>query len=159
VVAEALARRGRADETAISRMALRPFDPQQQAIVEEGPFDDVPLAAAPLADDGSDAPPPPAEVFDGTPENVLVRASGPGLLVLTDAYHRGWRAYVDGRQAPVYIANYVARGVGLPPGEHTVEFVFDPLSWRLGQAISVTGLLFVAAVFSSKLWAREPRVQ
>jgi hypothetical protein len=156
VVPEALARRGRGEETAISRMALRPFDPRRQAIIEEGPFDDVPLAAAPLADQGSDAAPPAAEIFDRGPENVLVKANGPGLLVLTDAYHRGWRAYLDGRQVPVYLANYVARGVGLPQGEHTVEFVFDPLSWRLGLAISLAGLSLVAGVLSSKLWAREP---
>jgi hypothetical protein len=155
VIPEALARRSRNDETAIARMALRPFDPRRQAVLEEGPFDDVPVAAAALPDDGSDAPPPAASIVDRSPEDLSVTAGGPGVLVLTDAYNRGWRAYLeDGREIPVYIANYVARAVGLPPGEHTVRFVFDPLSWRLGRAISLTALAFALAVLSSRLWAR-----
>lgn len=156
VVPEALARRGRTEETAIARMAIRPFDPRRQAVLEEGPFDDVPLAAAAQPDAGSDAPPPAATVVDRSPEDLLVTATGPGVLVLTDAYHRGWRAYLaDGREVPVYLANYVARAVGLPPGEQTVRFVFDPLSWRLGRAISFAALAFALAVLSSRLWARN----
>ena len=157
VVPEAIARRSRTEETAISRMALEPFDPARQAVLEEGPFDDVPLAASPHPDEGTSAPPPGGEVTDRDPEDVLVRASGPGVLVLTDAYHRGWRAYLDGREVPVYIANYVARGVGLPAGEHTVEFVFDPLSWRLGRAVSLAAALSVVLVLTSGLWARRLR--
>jgi hypothetical protein len=163
VVPEALARRDRTEETAIARLALRPFDPSRQAVLEEGPFDDVPLAG-PAGDSavrtvppGDDwvipAPSAAAEVIDRGPEDVLVRASGPGVLVLTDAYHRGWRAYVGGREVAVYLANYVARGVGLSAGEHSVHFVFDPLSWRLGRAISLAAALFAVLVLSSRWWA------
>lgn len=156
VVPEALARRGRDEETAIARLALRPFDPRRQAVLEEGPFDDVPLAAAALPDAGSDAPPAAATVLDRSPEELLVTASGPGVLVLTDAYHRGWRAYLeDGREIPVYLANYVSRAVGLPPGEHTVRFVFDPLSWRVGRVVSLATLALALAVLSSRRWARR----
>ena len=88
---------------------------------------------------------------------MQVRARGPGVLVLTDAYHRGWRAYLDGREVAVYLANFVARGVGLPPGEHTIEFIFDPLSWRLGRAMSATAALFVLLVLSSRWWAYRTR--
>jgi hypothetical protein len=155
VVPEALARRNRHDETAIARLALRPFDPTRQAVLEEGPFDDVPIAATAAAYAGSSAPPPAAELADLSSERVRVRATGPGVLVLNDAYHRGWRAYLDDRESPVYLANYVSRGVGLPPGEHLVEFVFDPLSWRLGRAISLAALLLALAVLSSRFWASD----
>ena len=87
------------------------------------------------------------------PEHVTIRANGPGALVLTDAYHRGWRAYVDGREVAVYIANYVSRGVGLPAGPHSVEFVFDPLSWRLGRALSLAALAFGMSVMSVAIWS------
>src|SRR5205823_13242496 len=60
VVPEALAPRGRNEETAIARMGLRPFDPRRQAIFEEGPFDDVPLAGAPAPDEGPAAALPAA---------------------------------------------------------------------------------------------------
>jgi hypothetical protein len=161
VVPEALARPTRTEVTAIARMALWPFDPRRQVLLEEGPFDDVPVASAQAAWDGPESypMPPAAEVLDRGPEEVVVRASGPGVLVLTDAYHRGWRAYLgqtpsEEREVPVYLANYVGRAVGLPPGEQTVRFVFDPLSWRIGLAISLAGLLFTVAVLSSRVWAK-----
>jgi hypothetical protein len=155
VVPQALVRRTRTEQTAIARMALRPFDPSRQAILEEGPFDDLPLAEAALPDTGTTVPPAAAEVFDRTPENILVRARGPGVLVLTDAYHRGWRAYLDGREVPLYLANYVARAVALPSGDHEVELAFDPLSWRLGRAISLAAFAFALLVLSSKFFGRK----
>jgi hypothetical protein len=157
VVPEALPRRGRTDETAIARLALRPFDPRLQAVLEEGPFDDVPLAAGPRPDAGPDqSPPPAAQIEEPSPDHLLIRARGPGVLVINEAYHRGWRAYLDSRQheVPVYLANYVSRAVGLPAGEHSVELVFDPLSWRFGCAVSLASLvgasLVLATGFSSR---------
>jgi uncharacterized membrane protein YfhO len=72
---------------------------------------------------------------------------GPGgFLVLTDLYHRGWRARVDGQPTPVYLANFLFRAVYLSPGPHVVDFVFEPLSLRLGIAVSVATLLFALTV-------------
>jgi hypothetical protein len=136
-------------------MALQPFDPDRQAILEEGPFDDLPLAEVQRSDDGLDPRPAPAEVVDLSPERLLVRASGPGVLVLTDAYHRGWRAFVQQTEVPVYLANFLGRGVALPPGPQEVELVFDPLSWRLGRLVSGATGLFVLLILSSAWWARS----
>ena len=121
-----------------------------------------PLAATQLPDEGRDVRPRPAEVVDRGPTEVAVRATGPGVLVLTEAYHRGWRAYLspaDGpeREVNVYLANYVARAVGLPPGPSTVRFVFDPLSWRLGLAVSAAAALFALLVGTTGLWRRPRR--
>ena len=105
------------------------------------------MAAERVPDDGSEAPPTAAELVELSPEHLQARASGPGGLVFTDAYHRGWRAYLDGNgRCRVPLANYVGRGVGLPPGEHTVDLVFDPLSWRIGKAISFAAISFVLLV-------------
>ncbi|MCC7107198.1 MAG: YfhO family protein [Chloroflexi bacterium] len=160
VVPEALVRPTRQSETAIARMALRPFEPRRQAVLEEGPFDDVPVAATQEPDQGPGALPSPTAVpvVDRSPTRLEMHATGPGVLVLSDAYHRGWRAYVDGREAPVYIANFLGRGVGLPPGEHDVVMVFDPLSWRLGLALSIATGIFCLAVFiwGARLRRRPP---
>jgi uncharacterized membrane protein YfhO len=88
--------------------------------------------------------PEAARVTDLSSDRIRVEApDGPGgFLVLTDLYHRGWRARLDGRETPVYLANFLFRAVYLPPGPHTVEFVFDPLSIRVGLAVSVATLLF-----------------
>ncbi|MCB0089970.1 MAG: YfhO family protein, partial [Caldilineaceae bacterium] len=68
------------------------------------------------------------------PERVELRARSQeaALLVLSDSYYPGWRAWVDGAATPIYAANYLARGIKLPAGDHTVVFAYEPDSWRRG---------------------------
>lgn len=73
--------------------------------------------------------------------------AGRGLLILGDTFYPGWRAYVDGCEVAVHCVDYVFRGVVLPPGEHEVAFVYQPLSFRLGLMVSlVTGSVLSAMV-------------
>src|SRR5205814_661064 len=67
-------------------------------------------------------------------ERVVVRAGADrlGLLVLPDSYFAGWKAKVDGRDAPVERVDYMFRGVRLTPGAHEVEFRYEPASFRIG---------------------------
>ncbi len=78
-----------------------------------------------------------------------VNAPAPRLLVVNDAWHPGWRATIDGIEAPVHRANYMFRGVFVPAGGHTVRFDYRPprLGWycaasALGLCI-IGGLVFV----------------
>lgn len=145
VLPAAVRQADRPREAALPQMTLRPFDPARVVILEGRP--PGPLAADP-AWKGDVGPPQPAEVRELSPEELLVRAEAPpegGWLVLADAYHRGWRAYLDGHEESVWIADYLFRAVRLPAGPHEVRFVFDPLSHRIGRYASVAGLLFVVA--------------
>jgi hypothetical protein len=65
-----------------------------------------------------------------------VEASGDSFLVLSDTYYPGWKVYVDGEKKKIYRANYTFRAVPLRPGTHQVEFVYDPLSFKLGAMIT-----------------------
>jgi uncharacterized membrane protein YfhO len=60
--------------------------------------------------------------------------------VLVDAYDPGWRARVDGRDAPLLRANLAFRAVELPTGMHRVEFVFRPRSVVVGLGVSAAGI-------------------
>jgi hypothetical protein len=83
------------------------------------------------------------DVAESGPNRVVVKVKqGPGgFLVLADIWYPGWRCTVDGREAPLYRADYLFRAVELSEGEHTVVFTFDPLSYRYGRAISLATLL------------------
>lgn len=72
---------------------------------------------------------------------LAVETDQSGYLVLPDAYYPGWQAAVDGQPAPIWRANYAFRAVAVPEGQHTVEFVFDPLIWKVSLGVSGATLL------------------
>jgi len=90
-------------------------------------------------------------------EKVVARSDAPrrSLLVLTDVHYPGWKAYVDGQEAPVERVDYLLRGVMVPAGRHIVEFRYEPLSVRAGLIISVLGL--VALLSAAGLGLRRRR--
>jgi hypothetical protein len=65
-------------------------------------------------------------------------AAAPAVLLLNDRFHPDWKAWVDGKPAPVLRCNYIMRGVYLTPGKHEVEFRFQPSLTAF--YVSLTGL-------------------
>ena len=90
-----------------------------------------------------------ADSIDWTPNRVGVTVQGPGTLVLSDPMYPGWRAKVDGKEAPISLTRGLLRSVELPPGAHEVVFTFIPLSLYAGLGVSL-----LAAVFAVALWRR-----
>ncbi|MBI2863997.1 MAG: YfhO family protein [Chloroflexi bacterium] len=80
-----------------------------------------------------------ATVAEYGPRQVIVtaRTGAAGYLILSDSYYPGWKAWVNGSPSDIFQANAAFRAVGLPAGESLVEFRYDPLSFKLGVAISV----------------------
>jgi Bacterial membrane protein YfhO len=73
------------------------------------------------------------------PQEIELAASmqSDGLVVLSDSFYPGWEATIDGQPAPIVRANYFARGVFVPAGEHRVVFTYRPLSFRVGAIVSI----------------------
>jgi len=66
-----------------------------------------------------------------------IRTSTPVWFYLADANYPGWNAYLDNARVEVYSAQLMGKAVYLPAGNHSLELVFEPLSFRLGLAISL----------------------
>ncbi len=66
----------------------------------------------------------PAERPD--PNSVRARVNAPedGFFVRLENFHRGWKAFIDGKETRLYRANYAFQAVRVPAGEHTVTFKF-----------------------------------
>ena len=82
------------------------------------------------------------------PQRVDLRADldTAGMVVLTDQLDKGWSVKVDGRDADPLRVDSVLRGVAVPAGTHTVSWTYRAPGLRLGLALSLLGLLLIAAL-------------
>jgi len=63
--------------------------------------------------------------------------SNTSLLVLGESYYpAGWKAFIDSAETEIYKTNYIIRSIIIPSGNHTVEFRFDPPSYKTGMIIT-----------------------
>lgn len=110
----------------------------------------VALVAEPIDLEG---PPGRAELLSEVPGQFRVRTDTGGrqLLVLTERFHRGWRATIDGEPGHTVAVYGDFLAVLVPAGRHLVELTFLPDSVRLGRWISAVGLVLVLAI-AARFW-------
>ena len=134
------------EEAALDAILEPAFDPARTAIVERPVAG---LADAPA--DGGDA-----QIVRYEPDRVelAARAERRGLVILSDIHFPGWRATVDGREAPVERVDYLLRGVPVDAGTHRIVLEYRPASWRIGWIVSVLAALglLVAVWKSGRRW-------
>jgi hypothetical protein len=87
---------------------------------------------------------------------VDVETSQPGLLMLSEIHYPEWKALVDGREAPLYRADFALRAIPVPAGRHTVECVYSSAAFRKGLWLSLAALLATLAVGFTG-WRQERR--
>ncbi|WP_294821440.1 YfhO family protein [uncultured Flavobacterium sp.] len=72
-----------------------------------------------------------------------------GLAVFSEMYYAdGWNAFIGGKPAPHFRADYVLRAMNVPQGKHTIEFKFEPQVVKTGSKIalySFIGMLLLLA--------------
>jgi len=104
-----------------------------------------------------DAPPGRLISLRLSPNRVEIQydARTLGVLTLTDAHARGWRARVDGREAPVLRVDGVFRGVCIDaPGVHEVDFIYRPPNWWLALTLFGAGAIGLAALVVTRRGTR-----
>jgi hypothetical protein len=148
-------------EAALGLLLSEEHDPRTAVILELGPGDegrtaDFTSGQVPgRADSGSTGG--IAEIVEERPTYLKIhtRAEEHGYLVLSDQLAPGWTARLDGARVPVLRADYLFRGVPLPPGEHTIEFEYRPYPARIGVVLSLATL--AALIVLGGLGLRRPR--
>lgn len=81
-------------------------------------------------------------VVSYAPERVVleVDADQDGYVIFQDIYYPGWKAYVDGTETDIRMTNLGVRAIEVSSGQHRIEMVFKPLSFKLGLLLTCVGL-------------------
>lgn len=74
---------------------------------------------------------------------LSTQSSTASLLVLSETYYPGWKAWLDDRPARIYPADIALRGILLPAGAHRIRMEFQPVILRIGLAISAATAIFL----------------
>jgi hypothetical protein len=98
-----------------------------------------------------------AQITKDQPGNVSIRTWAPTrqLLILSESYHEGWQASVDGSRCEIVRVYGDFMGCVVAAGGHEVQFRFDPPSlrrarWASGLALSLAVLWFGAETFRAR---------
>lgn len=113
-----------------------------------------------VAADAGEEPPPgarsgPAQLAKAEGGRLVVRAAGPGVLVLSEGWDAGWTARVDGRPSPVLRVNGDRLGVVIGEGNHRVVLLHRPRGFLAGCLLAAGGVLLLA----SSAWRARGRAQ
>lgn len=113
------------------------FDPAKTVWFDDGDASSLPKAkgSARVSEDGVNS------------VTVETDSSGPGWLVLLDAWYPGWEATVDAHPVKLRRADYAFRAVEVPGGKSVVRFEFRPRPVRTGLLLALAaGLVILAAL-------------
>jgi len=132
----------------LQRITDLKFDPHQTVVVADRiSAPTVPLMLAPVTQGK-------VEIVDYLPRRVKLKTSGHGdcVLLLNDRYDPQWKVFVDGKPETVLRCNFISRGVRLSPGQHEVEFRYDPPATTLYVSLGaiVASLLLTGFVAISR---------
>lgn len=101
---------------------------------------------------------PPPVVLDGVPADgevtwevrtvnhmrLQVESDREALLVLSENWYPGWKAFVDGEEVPVLRANHTFRAIPVSAGTSAVEFRYESSLLRLSLLISLFSVLVMS---------------
>lgn len=90
-----------------------------------------------------------AAITSYTPNQITISAetNKDAVLFLSEVFSPGWKAYIDGKETPIYRADYTFRAIVLPQGVHTVIFRYEPLSFTVGCWMFGIGIISIG-IFS-----------
>jgi len=73
---------------------------------------------------------------------MSTESDGNHFLVLSEVFYPlRWKAKIDGEEIQTHIVNGILRGVVVPTGKHTIEFIYDKSAFNKGLTISLVSFL------------------
>jgi hypothetical protein len=111
------------------------FDPAQEVVLPAGPSARV---------DPSFSGASRVQAREADRVAVEAELSGPGYVVLVDAWDPAWRATVDGQPVDLLRANVAFRAVAVSAGRHHIEMRYRPVTLPWG--VVITGMAVAVGI-------------
>jgi hypothetical protein len=77
---------------------------------------------------------------------LSLRASRASLLVLSETYYPGWKAWIDDQPAAIHSVDIALRGVVVPAGSHQLRMEFRPVILPVSLGISLATAILLAVM-------------
>ncbi len=153
-VAAALAHLDPQDQATLCELTSKSFEPDKTVLLPSPP------PGAPASASGTNLDAGTVEFSSYAPKDIRLHAVAktPCVLLLNDKYDPDWQVWVDGRRAELLRCNFIMRGVYLTPGEHTIQFLFQPPVGARYVTLTAIGfgLLLLGYLAVSKKHVNEP---
>jgi len=83
------------------------------------------------------------QVLENNPnyQKIALNTNVHGWFVQMDSWYPGWEVKINGQSGELLRANYLFRGVEIPPGNHVIEFFYAPVSFVTGLIISIISMI------------------
>ena len=127
-------------------------DFREKVILEEKPPIDLQPGVPNPSDTGS--PAVKKVRYESNRVEIDIHTDRRGMLVLSESYHPGWRAFIDGKPARILRANYVMQAVAVDAGARKVVFEFSPVMLKTGLAITAGSWLLLVMLLTGCVWQR-----
>jgi uncharacterized membrane protein YfhO len=92
------------------------------------------------------------------PEKLVYRSvtGSAQLAVFSEIYYKnGWKAFVNDTEVPILRVNYLLRGIFVPGGDNTIEFRFEPTSYKYGKLLAYFGSVLILALIAAYFIRRK----
>ena len=77
------------------------------------------------------------------------------LAVFSEIYYpAGWKCYIDGKESLYFRTDWVLRGMIVPAGDHEIKFTFKPVSYYVGNKISLASSLLLILLAGGYFYAK-----
>jgi hypothetical protein len=120
--------------------AITAFAPKEEAIVDQQYKSKITEGTTGFDPSGS------IKLVKYSPDDMVYESGSTiaSVAVFSEVYYdKGWKMYIDGKEAPYFRADYLLRAAQLPVGNHKVEFIFHPASYYTGEKISLAGSILL----------------
>jgi len=125
-------------DSTIAIVADQRFDPRKFMLLDEEPEF---KPKEPIYDKIEDC-----ELIEYEPgyAKIATQVKEDAFICLTDPHYPAWKAFIDGEPTKVYRAYSALMAIGVPKGEHVIEFVYKSEIYETSRTVTYGAVIFVA---------------